>query len=88
MDKLIIEGGVALNGDVRISGAKNAALPLMCAALLTEEPLILSNVPHLRDVTTMLRLLGIDHKKLTYRHQGRDYRLTDVFGKVMPGIMA
>lgn len=58
MDKLIIEGGVALRGDVRISGAKNAALPLMCAALLSGDPLILSNVPHLRDVTTMLRLLG------------------------------
>ena len=58
MDKLIIEGGVALKGDVRISGAKNAALPLMCAALLTGEPLVLSNVPYLRDVTTMLRLLG------------------------------
>jgi UDP-N-acetylglucosamine 1-carboxyvinyltransferase len=58
MEKLIIEGGAALKGDVRISGAKNAALPLMCAALLTPEPLVLSNAPHLRDVTTMLRLLG------------------------------
>ena len=58
MEKLIIEGGAPLKGDVRISGAKNAALPLMCAALLTSEPLVLSNAPHLRDVTTMLRLLG------------------------------
>ena len=58
MDKLSIEGGVALNGDVAISGAKNAALPILCASLLTAEPLIVSNVPHLRDVTTMLSLLG------------------------------
>jgi len=58
VDKLIIRGGAALSGEIRISGAKNAALPLMCAALLTGEPLTLSNVPHLRDVTTMLRLLG------------------------------
>jgi UDP-N-acetylglucosamine 1-carboxyvinyltransferase len=58
VDKLILQGGIPLKGDVRISGAKNAALPLMCAALLSAEPLILSNVPHLRDVTTMLRLLA------------------------------
>jgi len=48
---------VPLSGEVRVSGAKNAALPLMCAALLTDQPLRLANVPHLRDVTTMLGLL-------------------------------
>jgi UDP-N-acetylglucosamine 1-carboxyvinyltransferase len=58
VDKLIIQGGVALSGEIRVSGAKNAALPLMCAALLTEEELTLSNVPHLRDVSTMVRLLS------------------------------
>ena len=58
MDKLVLQGGLPVTGDVRISGAKNAALPLLCASLLTSEPLVLSNVPHLRDVTTMLRLLG------------------------------
>jgi UDP-N-acetylglucosamine 1-carboxyvinyltransferase len=58
MDKLIIQGGVPLSGEIRVSGAKNAALPLMCAALLTGEQLTLSNVPHLRDVSTMLRLLA------------------------------
>lgn len=58
MDKLIIQGGVPLSGEIRMSGAKNAALPLMCAALLTGEELTLSNVPHLRDVSTMLRLLS------------------------------
>ncbi len=58
MDKLLISGGAQLNGEVRISGAKNAALPIMCAALLSAEPLRLANVPHLRDVTTLLSLLG------------------------------
>jgi UDP-N-acetylglucosamine 1-carboxyvinyltransferase len=58
MDKLLIHGGVPLEGEVRISGAKNAALPIMCAALLADAPLRLSNVPHLRDVTTLLKLLG------------------------------
>ncbi|MBI3140852.1 MAG: UDP-N-acetylglucosamine 1-carboxyvinyltransferase [Rhodocyclales bacterium] len=58
MDKLLIEGGARLTGEVAISGAKNAALPLMCAALLTDEPLYLANVPHLNDISTMLRLLA------------------------------
>ncbi|HEY3326187.1 MAG TPA: UDP-N-acetylglucosamine 1-carboxyvinyltransferase [Novimethylophilus sp.] len=58
MDKLVIQGGVPLNGEIRISGAKNAALPILCAGLLAEQPLRLSAVPHLRDVTTMLELLG------------------------------
>jgi len=58
MDKLVIQGGVPLSGEVRVSGAKNAALPLMCAALLTTDELTLSNVPHLRDVSTMVRLLS------------------------------
>jgi len=58
VDRLIIRGGVPLSGEIRVSGAKNAALPLMCASLLTGEQLTLSNVPHLRDVSTMLRLLA------------------------------
>ncbi|MBC8007673.1 MAG: UDP-N-acetylglucosamine 1-carboxyvinyltransferase [Prolixibacteraceae bacterium] len=58
MDKLVIQGGVPLTGEVRISGAKNAALPILCAALLTPGMLRLQNVPHLRDVTTMLTLLA------------------------------
>lgn len=57
MDKLVIEGGISLKGDVAISGAKNAALPILTAALLTDEPLHVDNVPHLRDVSTMLNLL-------------------------------
>ena len=58
MDKLLIQGGVPLSGEVRISGAKNAALPILCAGLLSADTLNLSNVPHLRDITTMLSLLG------------------------------
>ncbi len=50
----VIEGGVPLTGEVRVSGAKNAALPILCAAILTAEPLRVNNVPHLRDVTTTL----------------------------------
>ncbi len=58
MDKLLIQGGRALSGEVAISGAKNAALPILCASLLTADPLHLTNVPHLNDISTMLRLLG------------------------------
>jgi UDP-N-acetylglucosamine 1-carboxyvinyltransferase len=57
MDKLRIRGGRRLEGEVAISGAKNAALPELCAALLTQEPVHLSNVPRLQDVATMLKLL-------------------------------
>jgi UDP-N-acetylglucosamine 1-carboxyvinyltransferase len=58
MDKLVIEGGVPLTGEVSVSGAKNATLPILTAALLTAEPLTVANVPHLHDVTTMLDLLA------------------------------
>ncbi len=57
MDKLIIEGGYPLNGEITISGAKNAALPILCASLLAETPLTLTGVPALRDVATTLKLL-------------------------------
>ncbi len=57
MQKLSIHGGVPLSGEVRVAGAKNAALPILAAALLTAEPLVVSNVPELNDVGTMLRLL-------------------------------
>lgn len=57
MDKLVIQGGQPLKGEVRISGAKNAALPILCAALLTSQPLTLTNVPDLNDIQTMLQLL-------------------------------
>jgi UDP-N-acetylglucosamine 1-carboxyvinyltransferase len=57
MDKLLLRGGRRLNGEVAIAGAKNAALPELCAALLTPEPVTLANVPRLQDVATMLKLL-------------------------------
>lgn len=57
MDKLLIRGGNRLAGEIFISGAKNAALPILCAGLLTADTVQLSNVPHLQDVTTMLKLL-------------------------------
>ncbi len=58
MDKLIINGGKPLFGDVNISGAKNAALPIMAATILASDNVTLANVPHLKDVTTMMELLG------------------------------
>ena len=58
MDKLQIRGGVPLEGDVRISGAKNATLPILAGALLADGPVTIGNVPHLQDVTTMIELLG------------------------------
>jgi UDP-N-acetylglucosamine 1-carboxyvinyltransferase len=58
MEKLIIKGGYPLRGETRVSGAKNAALPILAAAILAEEPVKLANVPHLHDVTTMIELIG------------------------------
>ncbi|HEX4858681.1 MAG TPA: UDP-N-acetylglucosamine 1-carboxyvinyltransferase [Usitatibacteraceae bacterium] len=58
MQKLKIHGGAPLHGEVRISGAKNAALPILCASLLSREPLVLSNVPALNDIATMVKLLA------------------------------
>ncbi len=58
MDKLAIRGGKRLQGEIRISGAKNAALPILCASLLTGEPLYLDNLPRLNDISTTLTLLG------------------------------
>ncbi|MDP6792190.1 MAG: UDP-N-acetylglucosamine 1-carboxyvinyltransferase [Arenicellales bacterium] len=58
MESLVIRGGQPLNGDVRIGGAKNAALPVLISALLTDQDLLVANVPHLRDITTVLELLG------------------------------
>ncbi|NMG30545.1 UDP-N-acetylglucosamine 1-carboxyvinyltransferase [Aromatoleum evansii] len=58
MDKLLIEGGARLTGETAISGAKNAALPILCAALLTREPVTFTNVPQLNDIGTLLRLLA------------------------------
>ena len=58
MDKLQIQGGIALDGEIRISGSKNATLPILAGCLLAEGPVTIANVPHLQDVTTMIELLG------------------------------
>lgn len=68
MDKLMIEGGIPLHGEITISGAKNAVLPILAASVLLDGPLIIKNVPHLRDVTTMVNLL---------RHTGAAVNLLD-----------
>ncbi len=57
MDKLRMVGGTPLKGEVLIAGAKNAALPILCACLLTDQAIVLRNVPDLQDVRTMLKLL-------------------------------
>ena len=58
MDKLIITGGNCLNGEIRISGAKNSALPILAATLLADTPVTIANLPHLHDITTMIELFG------------------------------
>ena len=68
MDKIIIEGGHRLVGEVKISGAKNAALPIMAACLLAEGRCRLENLPHLRDINTMAALL---------RHMGAEVDFTN-----------
>jgi UDP-N-acetylglucosamine 1-carboxyvinyltransferase len=84
MDKFIIEGGVALNGEVTPAGNKNAALPLLAAALLTEEPIILHNIPQIQDTLVMRKLiesLGVQIEDLdatSWRVTARDLRLADL----------
>jgi UDP-N-acetylglucosamine 1-carboxyvinyltransferase len=58
MQKIVVEGGVPLRGEVRVSGAKNAVLPILCAGLLADAPLVVRNVPNLQDVKTTIRLLA------------------------------
>jgi UDP-N-acetylglucosamine 1-carboxyvinyltransferase len=65
MDKLIIKGGSPLQGEIAISGAKNAALPILSAAILAETPMLIGNVPHLHDITTTMELLGQMGAQLT-----------------------
>ncbi len=67
MDKLVIEGGVPLAGEIAVSGSKNAALPALAACLLTAEPVILNRIPQVRDIRTMLDLI---------RYTGAKYRRT------------
>ncbi len=70
MDKLLIRGGRALQGEIQVAGAKNAALPELCAALLTGEPVTLANVPRLQDVATMLKLIRNMGVKAEHQEDG------------------
>jgi UDP-N-acetylglucosamine 1-carboxyvinyltransferase len=83
MDKFVIRGGNALLGTVRISGAKNAALPAMAAALLTEEPVILENVPQVRDIETTRRLLAAMGAEVELGY-GRAHHRTTICCKNLP----
>ena len=65
MDKLIIKGGIPLQGEINISGAKNAALPILAATILADSPVTVGNVPHLHDITTTMELLGRMGAQLT-----------------------
>ena len=76
MDKIRIIGGVPLQGTIPVSGAKNAALPLMCAALLTDERLTLSNMPYLADIVTMANLLAQHGVTLSFAPQGTGRAMT------------
>jgi UDP-N-acetylglucosamine 1-carboxyvinyltransferase len=93
MDRIRITGGIPLEGDISISGAKNAALPLMAASLLTDEPLRLSNLPHLKDISTLANLLTSLGVEITMEgdatedgHIGRVLTLTsgDLSGATAP----
>ncbi len=65
MDKLIINGGIPLRGEISISGAKNAALPILASTILADSPVTVGNVPHLHDITTTIELLGRMGSQLT-----------------------
>ena len=84
MDKFIIEGGVPLKGEVTPAGNKNAALPLLAASLLTNEPIVLRNIPQIQDTQVMRRLiesLGVQIEELddaSWRVTARDLRLADL----------
>src|SRR5258708_39420561 len=71
MDRILIRGGVPLSGTIKIGGAKNGALPLMAASLLTADPLVLSNLPDLADIGSMRKLLAQHGVDIAIRGNGR-----------------
>jgi hypothetical protein len=83
MDKLVIRGGTPLLGTVRISGAKNAALPAMAAALLTEEPVVLENIPQVRDIETTRKLLAAMGAEVELGYGRAHHRTTLCCGKLV-----
>jgi UDP-N-acetylglucosamine 1-carboxyvinyltransferase len=85
MDRVRIVGGRPLEGTVRISGAKNASLPALCAALLTDQPVVLDNVPEVRDIRTMGRVLGALGASVEFRVGGRvEVRAADLSSAEAP----
>ena len=85
MDKLAVRGGRRLEGEIRISGAKNSALPILAATLLSEEPVRIRNVPHLHDITTMIELLGsLGVELLIDERLGVEARAVDVHDFTAP----
>src|SRR6201998_2868370 len=82
MDKLVIRGGTPLLGTVRISGAKNAALPCMAAALLTDEPVVLENIPQVRDIETPRKLLAAMGAEVELGY-GRAHHRTTIHAKTL-----
>lgn len=83
MDKLLIRGGQPLEGEIFVSGAKNAALPILAATLLTDEAVTIGNVPHLHDITTTMELLGRMGSELTVDErmniEVNNHNITDLF---------
>ena len=83
MEKLLIEGGAKLEGEICASGSKNAALPILAACVLTDEPITLSRIPRVRDIRTMEKLMthvGVEHDEGAERaasHPVRDICRTD-----------
>jgi len=75
MDRLVIQGGHPLTGRIRVSGAKNAALPCLAAALLTAEPVVLSNLPAVADIRTMVRVLQALGTEATLEPEGEGFEL-------------
>ncbi len=85
MDKLLIEGGTSLSGQVRISGAKNAALPILAGTLLATKPVTIGNVPHLKDVTTTISLLQMMGAQVTVDdHLNVEVDASDVAHRTAP----
>src|SRR5438046_4632300 len=84
MDKFVIRGGNPLLGTIRVSGAKNAALPAMAAALLTDEPVILENVPQVRDIETTRKLLASMGAEVELGYGRAQHRTTLCCSRIAP----
>mgnify|MGYP003460834546 FL=1 len=84
MDKLIVNHSMNLKGEIRISGAKNAALPIVCASLLTADAVTFTNVPHLRDIFTLEKLLGGMGVKIDLTNDVMQFDASNITSLVAP----